>query len=189
MGSQRAGQNLATEQQQNGIAHYTEYLLLLPIWLKSQLTFVEYLVWCKHLQFSSVAQSCPTLCDPMDCTTPGFPVQHQLLEFTQTHVHQVCDAIQPSHPLWSLSPPAFNLSQHEGLFKCVSYSHQMAKVLEFQLHHSPFNENSGLISFKMDCLDLLPVQGTLKNLLEHHSSKASILQHSAFFMEKPLEKP
>ena len=88
-----------------------------------------------ELQFSSVAQSCPTLCDPMDCSTPGLPVHHQIPEFTQTHVHRVSDAIQPSHPLLSPSPPAFNLSQHQGLFKWVSSSHQVVKVLEFQLQH------------------------------------------------------
>ena len=89
------------------------------------------------VQFSSVAQSCPTLCDPMNCSTPGLPVHHQLLEFTQTHVHWVGDAIQPSHPLSSPSP-ALNLSQHQGLFKWVSSSHQVAKVLEFQLQHQSF---------------------------------------------------
>ena len=85
-------------------------------------------------QFSSFTQSCPTLCDPMDCSMPGLPVHHQLLEFTQTHVHRVSDAIQPSHPLSSPSP-AFNLFQHQGLFQWVSSSHQVAKVLEFQLQH------------------------------------------------------
>ena len=89
-------------------------------------------------QFSSVAQSCPTLWDPMDCGTPGLPLHHQSLEFTQTHVHWVGDAIQPSHPLSSPSLPAFNLSQHQGLFKWVSSSHQVAKVLEFQLQHQSF---------------------------------------------------
>ena len=92
------------------------------------------------LQFSSVTQSCPTLCNPMDCT-PGLPVHHQLPEFTQTHVHWVSDAIQPSHPLSSPSPPAFSLSQHQGLFKWVSSSHQVAKVLEFQLQHHSFQRN------------------------------------------------
>ena len=90
------------------------------------------------VQFSSVAQSCPPLCDPMDCSTPGLPVHHQLPEFTQTHVHWVSDAIQPSHPLLSPSSPAFNLSQHQGLFKWVSSSHQAAKVLEFQFQHQSF---------------------------------------------------
>ena len=84
-------------------------------------------------KFSSFTQSCPTLCDPMNCSTPGLPVHHQLPESTQTHVHRVSDAIQPSHPLSSPSPPALNLSQHQGLFKWVSSSHQVAKVLELQL--------------------------------------------------------
>ena len=88
-------------------------------------------------EFSSVAQSCPTLCDPMDCSMPGFPVHHHLPEFTQTHVHWVSDAIQLSHPLLSPSP-AFNLSQHLGLFQWVSSSHQVIKVLELQLQHQSF---------------------------------------------------
>ena len=91
-----------------------------------------------EVQFSSVVQLCPTLCDPMDRSMPGLPVHHQLPEFTQTHVHWVGDAIQPSHPLSSPSPPAFNLSQHQGLFKWVSSSHQVAKILEFQLQHQSF---------------------------------------------------
>ena len=86
----------------------------------------------------SVTQSCLTLCDPMDCSTPSFPVLHHLPEFAKIHVHRVGDAIQPSHPLSSPSPPAFNLSQHQGLFKWVSSSHQVAKVLEFQLQHQSF---------------------------------------------------
>ena len=146
--------------------------------------------------FRSVQLFSPVqLCDPMDCSTPGLPVHHQLLEFTQTHVHCVSDAIQPSHPLLSPSLPALNLSQHQGLFKWVSSSHQVAKVLEFQLQHQSYNEHPGLISFRMDWLDLPVVQGTLKSLLQHHSSKASILQCSAFFMVQLshpymiLEKP
>ena len=91
----------------------------------------------QYLVFSWVTQSYPTLCDPMNHNTPGLPVHHQLLEFTQTHVHWVGDAIQPSHPLVP-SPPALNLSQHQGLFKWVSSSHQVAKVLEFQLQHQSF---------------------------------------------------
>ena len=90
------------------------------------------------VQFSSVTQSSPTLRDPMNHSTPGLPVYHQLLEFTQTHLHWVGDAIQPSHPLLSPSPPAFNLSQYQGIFKWVSSSHQVAKVLEFQLQHHSF---------------------------------------------------
>ena len=118
----------------------------------------------------------------MDCGTPGFPVLHQLLELAQTHVHQVGVAIQPSHPLSSPYPSAFNFFQHQGLFQWVSSWHQEAKVLEFQLQHQSFSEYSGLISFRLDWLDLLAVQGTLKSLLQHHSSKASILLHSAFSM-------
>ena len=124
----------------------------------------------------------PAVCDTMNCSTPGFPVHHQLPEPTQSHVHWVSDAIQPSHPLLSPSLPAFNISQHQGLFKWVSSLHQVAKVLEFQLQHQFPNEYSGLISFRMDWLDLLAVQGTLKSLLQHHSSKASLLQHLAFFI-------
>ena len=125
-----------------------------------------------------------TLCNPIDCSTPGFPVYHQLPQFAQTHVHWVSDAIQPSDPLSSPSPPAFNLSQHQGLFQEVSSSHQVTKVLEFHL-----NEYSGLISFRMDWLDLLAVQWTLKSLLQHHSLKASILQCSAFFMVQLTSVP
>ena len=136
-----------------------------------------------EVQFSSVAQSCPTLCNPMDCSTPVFPVHHQLLELAQTYVHRVNDAIQPSHPLLSASPSTFNLSQHQGgLFQWVSSLHQVAKALEFQLQHQSFQWIFRLISFRMDWLYLLAVQGTLKSLLQHHSSKASILQCSAFFI-------
>ena len=122
------------------------------------------------------------LCDPMDCSTLGLPVHHQLLEFTQTHVHWVGDTIQPSHPLSSPSLLAFNLSQQQGLFQWVSSSYQVVKVLEFSCNISPSSEHPGLISFRMDWLDLLIVQGTLKSLLQHHSSKASILWCSAFFI-------
>ena len=129
-------------------------------------------------QIRSVAQSCPTLCYPMNHSTPGLPVHHQLPEFTQTHVHRVSDAIQPSHSLSSPSPPAPNPSQHQSLFQCVSSSHEVAKVLEF-LSIIPSKEIPGLISFRMDWLDLLAVQGTLESLF--HSSKASMLRRSAFF--------
>ena len=94
------------------------------------------------VQFSSVAKSCPILCNPMNHSTPGLPVHHQLLESTQTHVHWVSDAIPPSHPLSSPSPPAFNLAYHQSLFQWVSSSHQVAKVLEFQLQHQSFPMNS-----------------------------------------------
>ena len=121
----------------------------------------------------------------MDCRTPGLPVHHQLPEFTQTHVHWVSDAIQPSHPLLSPSPPAFNLSQHQGLFQWVNTSHEVAKVLEFQPQHQSFQWTLRLMSFRMDWLDLLAVQGSLKSLLQQHNSKASILLHSVFFTVQP----
>ena len=105
--------------------------------------------WLVHsVQFSSVTQSCPTLCNPMNHSTPSLPVHHQLPESTQTHVHWVGDAIQPSHPLSSPSPPALNLSQHQGLFKWVSSSHQVAKVLEFQIQHQSFQWLTGWISLQ-----------------------------------------
>ena len=97
------------------------------------------LLWSPQSKaFSSVTQLCPTLCDPLDCSTPGFRVLYQLLDLAQTHVHQVSDAIQPSHPLSSPSPPAFNLSQHQGLFQWVNSLHQVAKVLELQLQYQSF---------------------------------------------------
>ena len=102
---------------------------ILPTSLQGQLITFLY----GPVQFSSVAQSCPTLCDPMNCSTPGLPVHHQLQEFTQTHIHWVSDAIQPSHPLSSPSPLAPNPAQHQSLFQWVNSSHEVAKVLEFQL--------------------------------------------------------
>ena len=134
------------------------------------------------MQYSScsLAKLCPTLCDTMDCSTPGFLVLHYLPELAQTHVHWVSDVIQPSHPLLSLSPPAFNLSQHQGLFQWVSFCTRWSKYWGFSI--SPSNESSGLISFRTDWFGLLAVHGTLKNLLRHHSLKTSFLWHSAFFM-------
>ena len=116
----------------------------------------------------------------MNCSMPGLPVHHQHLELTQTHVHLFGDAIQPSHPLSSPFPPAPKPSQHQNIFQWVNSSHEVAKVLEFQL--IPSKEHPGLISFRMDWIDLFAVQGTLNSLLLHHSSKASILWHSAFFI-------
>ena len=98
----------------------------------------EHYKYCRFLCCCSVAKLFPTLCDPMDCSKPGLPIYHHLPQFVQTHVHRVSDAIQPSHPLSSPSPPAFNLSQHQSLFKWVSSSHQVAKVLEFRLQHQSF---------------------------------------------------
>ena len=118
--------------------------------------------------------------DHMNHSTPGLPVHHQLPESTQTHVHWISDAIQPSHPCLSPSLSALNLSQHQGLFKWVSSSHQVAKVLEFQLQHQSFQWIFRTDYFRMDWLDLLAVQGTLKSLLQNNSSKSSILLSSAF---------
>ena len=117
----------------------------------------------------------------MECSIPGFAVHHQLLELAQTHVHWVGDAIQPSHLLSSPSPPVFNLSQHRGLFQWVSSSYQVAKYWSF-CFNGPSNEYSELISFRIDWLDFLAIQWTLKTLLQYNNSKASILQCSAFFM-------
>ena len=133
------------------------------------------------VQFSSVAQSCPTLCDLMNCSTPGHPVHHQLSEFTQTHVHRVGDAIQPSHLCRSLLllppiPPSIRVYSNESALHL-----RWPKYWSYGFSISPSNEHPGLISFRLDWLDLLEVQGTLKSLLQHHSSKASILQSSAFF--------
>ena len=133
-------------------------------------------------QFSSAAQSCPTLCNPMDCSTPGFSVHQKLPKLAETHFHWVIDAIQPSHPLSSPSPPAFILSQHH-IFSNESVLHiTWPKYWSFSFSISPSNEHPGLMSFRMDWLDLLAVQGTLKSLLQHHSSKPSVLRHSVFFM-------
>ena len=139
-----------------------------------------------HIILSLVAQSCPTLCDASDCSMLGLPVHHQLLESTKTHVHWVHDVIQISHSLLSPSPSALNPSYHQGLFKWVSSSHEVAKVLDFSFSISPSNEHLGPISFRMDWLDLFAFQGTLKSLCQHHSSKASILQYSVFLYSPTL---
>ena len=110
------------------------------------------------VQFSSVSQSCLTLCDAMDCSMPGFPVHHQLLELAQTHVHRVGDAIQPSHPLSSPSPPALNLSQHQGLFNESALGIRWPKYWSFSFSIGPSNEYSGLISFRIDWFDFLAVR-------------------------------
>ena len=137
-----------------------------------------------YFQFSSVTQSCLTVCNPMDCSMPGLPVHCQLPEFTQTHVHWVGDAIQPSHPLSSPSPPAPKPS-HIRVFSNESVFHiRWPKYWSFSFSISPSNEYSGLVSFRMDWLDLLAVQGTLKSLLQHHTSKASILQQYVFYHSK-----
>ena len=129
-----------------------------------------------------MAQLCATLCDPMDCSMPRFLVYHHLPELAQTHVHLVGDAIQPSHPLSSLLLlssifPSIRVFSKESAL-CIKWPNYWS----FSFIISPSNEYSGLISFRNDQFDLLVVQGTLRSLLQHHSSKTSILQHSAFFM-------
>ena len=131
----------------------------------------------------------------MSRSTPGLPVHQQLPEFTQTHVHCLSDVIQPSHPLLSPSPPALNLSQHQGLSNDSTLHIRWPKYWRFSFNISPSNEHPGLISFRMDWLDLVEVQGTLKSLLKYHSSKASVLWHSVFFIVQlsnpymTMEKP
>ena len=131
----------------------------------------------------------------MNRSMPGLPVHHQLLEFTQTHVHRISDAIQPSHPLSSPSPAAPNPSQHQVFSNESTLFMRWPKYWSFSFSISPPNEYPGLNSFRMDWLDLLAVQGTLKSLLQHHSSKASIFRHSAFFsptltsIHGKMEKP
>ena len=147
------------------------------------------------VHFSSVTQSCPTLCYPINCSTPGLSVHHQLPEFTKTHVRRVSDAIQPSHPLSVPSSPAPNPSQHQGLFQWVNSSHEVAKVLEFQLHISPSNEHPGLVSFRMDWLDLLAVQGLSRvfsnNTVQKHQffGAQPSSQSNSHIHTWPQEKP
>ena len=133
----------------------------------------------------SVAQLCRTVCDPLDCSTPGLPVPHQLLKLSQVHVHCIGDAIQPSHPLIPSSPSALSLSQHQGLSNESSVHIRWPEYLNlsfsFSISISPSREYSGLISLKIDWFDLLVDQGTFKSLLQQHSRKASIIWHSAFF--------
>ena len=133
------------------------------------------------VQFSSIAQSCPTVCDPMNHSTPGLPVHHKLPEFTQTHAHRVGDAIQPSHPLSSPSPPAPVPPRIRVFSNESTFLMRWPKYWSFSFSINPSKEHPGLISFRMGWLNLLAVQGTLKSLLQHHSLKASIFRCSAFF--------
>ena len=162
---------------------------LIHVLLKPSLEDFEH-----NLQFNSVTQSCLTLCDPMNCSMPGLSVHHQFPEFTQTHVHRVSDAIQHlilCHPLFLLSsiPPSIRVFSNESALRM-----RWPKYWSFSFSISPSKKHPGQISFRMDRLDLLAVQGTLKSLLQHHSSKASILQLSAFFIVQlshpyiPLQK-
>ena len=159
------------------------YSVFLIFWVHrrytSYLVCVFLLIIC--LQFSSVAQSCPTLCNSVNRSTPGLPIHHQLPESTQTLAHWVRDAIQPSHPLSSPSspapiPPSIRVFANESILRM-----RWPKYWSFSFNISPSDEHPGLISFRVAWLDLLAVQGTLKSLLQHHSSKVSILQCSAFF--------
>ena len=150
----------------------------LPTWEAPQYSLV---FLPSSVQFSSVTQSCLTLCDPMECSTQGFPVHHQLPELAQTHVHQVTDVILPSYPLSSPSPPpsifpSIRVFSNESVLPI-----RWPKYWSFSFSISPSNEYSGLISFRIDWLDLLAVQETLKSLPQLHSSKASVLRCSAFF--------
>ena len=134
------------------------------------------------IQFSSLAQSCPTLCDPMNCGTPGFPVHHQLLEFTQIHAHRVSDAIQPSHPPSSPSllppiPPSIRVFSDESTLRM-----RWPKYWSFNFSITPSDEHPGLISFRMDWLDLLAIQRTIKSLL--HNLIFSIIQYKIKSLEK-----
>ena len=151
-------------------------------------------MWFQY-QIRSVAQLSPTLCDLMNRSTPGLPVHHQLPEFTEIHIHGVGDAIQPSHLLSSLSPlapisPSIRVFSNESTLRM-----RWPKYWSFSFSIIPSKEHPGLISFRMDWLDLLAVQGTRKSILQHHSSKASILRRSAFFTVqlshpcRPQEKP
>ena len=137
------------------------------------------------VQFSSVARSCLTLCHPMECSMSGLPVYHQLLELTQTHVHRVSDTIQPSHPLLSPSPPTFNLSQHQGLCKWVSSSHQVPKYWSFGFSISPSNEYSGLISFTLGLTGLLYLQS---KGLSRVFSNTRVQKHQFFGAQLSLHK-
>ena len=144
-----------------------EMFLFLNKNLLTNLVILRHLWWETFLllDISSVPQSCLTLCNPMYCSTPGFLVHHRLPELTQTHIHQIGDAIQPSHPLSSPSPPAFNLSQHQNLSQLVGCLHRVTKYWNFTFSVCPSNEYSGLISFRIDWLKLLAVQGSFKCIL------------------------
>ena len=151
----------------------------------SQWLFVYKILSRSFIEFSSAQLSCSVMSGSLQLhgLQHASPVHHQLPEFTQTHVHWVSDAIQPSHPLSSPSPPTFNLSPHQGRHRTESVLHiRWPKDWSFSFNISPSNEYSGLISFRMDWLDLLAVKGNLRSLLQHHSSKASILLCSAFFI-------
>ena len=154
----------------------------------------QILYHCTTCLSSVHSQSCPTICNPTDCSLPGFPDHHQHPELVETYVHRVGDAVQPSDPLSSPSPPALNLSQNQGLFWWLALLIKWPKYWSFSFNISPSNDYSGLISFRMDWFAPLATQGTLKSLFQHHTSKASIIQCSSFFVVQIshtwlLEKP
>ena len=158
-----------------GVMNWWIWSLFPSILTRRYTRYLRYKCW-----ISSVAESCLTLWDPMNHSRPGLPVHHQLPEFTQTHVHWVSDAVKPSHPLPFPPSPTFKPSQHQGLSNVSVLLIRWPKYWSFSFSISPSDEHPGLISFRIDWLNLLAVQGTLKSLLQHHSSKASIWR-SAFF--------
>ena len=155
---------------------FLEVLYQRCIYITFIFILIVYVIFC----CCSVAQSCHTLCDPMDCTTPGFPVLHHFPELSQTHVHSLSDAIQPSHPLSFPSAPAFNLSQHRVFSNESALLIRWPKYLSFSFSISPSNEYSGFISFRIGLADLIFLQS--KGLSRMFSNKTLILQHSALFM-------
>ena len=148
--------------------------------------FVPLLPLSGYLQFSSVAQSCLTLCDPMNCSTPGFPVHHPLLDLAEIHIHRVGDAIQPSHPVIPFFSSLQSFPESGSFTMNQFFTSSGQNIGASASAASPSNEYSGLISFRMDWFDLLAVQGTLKSLLQHYSSKTSIFRCSAFFIVQLL---
>ena len=155
--------------------------LLANPWTVACQGILDWVAFSFSSQFSTVTLPRPTLCDAMDCSMPGLPIHHQLPESTQTHVHRVGDAIQPSHPLSSPSPPVFNLSQHQGLFKWVSSLHQVAKVLEFQLQHQSFQWLSGPIYLGWTCWISLQSKG-----LSRVFSNTTVQKHQFFSAQLSL---
>ena len=161
-----------------GCSNSSKNLLNIELCVQARITLFQ------RIQFSSVAQSCPTLRDPMDCSTPGFPVHHQLPELDQTHVHRVSDAIQPSHPLLSPYPPAFNLSLHQGLFQWISSYHQVAKVMELQLQHQSF-QWIVRTDFLQDWLDGSPCSPTDSQESSLTPQSKSISSSALSFLYRP----
>ena len=171
--------------------------LLPKNWLGRETSEFKFIVnWRMRLQFSSVTQSCPTLCNPMNCSTPGLPVHQQLTESIQTHVHPVGDAIQQSHPLLSPSPPALNLSQNQGLLNESALHIRRPKYWTFSFNITRSNEHPGLISFRMDCMEIsLQSKGLSRvfsntTVQKHQFFGAHLSSQSNYHIHTwPLEKP